>query len=81
MISSLERAAVVWANLESISGSDHSLEMIDSMYLKEIKKKKKKSSPLPLASDLSLEVIWIACHYCCCVVRPQCFTVRFMGDV
>ena len=33
MIFSLERAAVVWAILERISGFDPSLEMIDPRYL------------------------------------------------
>ena len=41
MIFSLERAAVVWAILERISGSDPSLEMIDTP-----------SPSLLLASDL-----------------------------
>ena len=51
MIFSLERAAVVGAILERISGFDPSLEMIAPRYLK----------------FLSLEAIWVVCHHFCLV--------------
>ena len=62
MIFSLERAAVVCAILERISGFDPSLEMIALRYLK---------FPLLLASDLyldlSLETIRVVFHHFCLV--------------
>ena len=60
MIFSLERAAVVWAILERISGFDPSLEMIAPRYLKF-------STPLTFYLDLSLEAIWVVCHHFCLV--------------
>ena len=63
MIFSLERAAVVWAILESISGFDLSLEMIAPKYLKF----STSSNLWPFILDLSLEAIWVVCHHFCLV--------------
>ena len=57
MTFSLERAAVVWAILERISGFDPSLEMIAPRYLKFY----------TFYFDLSLEAIWVVCHHFCLV--------------
>ena len=61
MIFSLERAAVVWAILERISGFDPSLGMTAPRYLKF----STSSSLWPL--DLSLEAIRVVCHHFCLV--------------
>ena len=58
----LERAAVVWAILERISGFDPSLEMIAPRYLMF-----STSSRLWPVLDLSLEAIWVVCHHFCLV--------------
>ena len=58
MIFSLERAAVVRAILERISGFDPSLEMTAPRYLKF-----STSSSLTFYLDLSLEAIWEAKLY------------------
>ena len=63
MIFSLERAAVVWAILERISGFDPLLKMIAPRYLKF----STSSSLLTLYLDLSLEAIWVVCHHFCLV--------------
>ena len=63
MIFSLERAAVVWAILERISGFDPSLEMIAPKYLKF----STSSSLWPFYLDLFLEAIWFVCHHFCLV--------------
>ena len=60
---SLERAAVVWAILERISGFDPSLEMIAPRYLKF----STSSSLWPFYLDLSLKAIWVVCHHFCLV--------------
>ena len=62
MIFSLERAAVVWAILERISGFDPSLEMIAPKVLEVFNFK-----PLIFYLDLSLEAIWVVCHHFCLV--------------
>ena len=58
MIFSLERAAVVWAILEGITGFEPSLEMIAPRYLKF-----STSSSSTFYLDLSLEAIWVICHH------------------
>ena len=63
MIFSLERAAVVWAILERISGFDPSLEMIAPRCLNF----STSSSLLTFYLDLSLEAIWVVCHHFCLV--------------
>ena len=63
MIFSLQRAAVVWAILERISGFDPALEMIAPRYLKF-----STSSRLWLFILISLwKPFWVVCHHFCLV--------------
>ena len=74
MIFSLERAAVVWAILERISGFDPLLEMIAPRYLKF----STSSSLLTFYLDLSLETIWVVCHHFC-LVSADLHSVPMIG--